>query len=264
MMKDQTAGAEKTPRRPPDIDAADREQAPSHRRHTTWRILARYVNEIAILLLVALFGALSRCVSPVDHCLAFDRALHEALTSHSPRGFGTVMRFGHWLSDLTVLLAPALIAWLIIRRRFGSAVVVFLSAAGIYLLHLILKGVFQRARPGDIILPDAPPSVYLFPSGHTVAAIVTVGLAAYLIADGRSRFVRRLVVMGATLFIALAVLSLVYFDNHYATDVVGGLFIGGAWLLGSIRAMRAVRTARGGAGIAHAGQGSGRSASGQS
>ena len=216
---------------------------PSHDAHHTLPRPCRAPLAAAsvALVLVALFLVVGDAVAS-GRTLAFDRIAHRvALEDIGPRLEG-IMAAGPLLGTSALLWASLLTAWLLYRHRLPSALTVSASEAGAFILYAALKGLFHRVRSGD-----APPHNvfgYLFPSGHTMASIVTFGLLGYLIGAryrGWARAGAVAVTVGIVVFVAL---SLVYLDTHYITDVIGGLLIGGAWLILSIDLLRRVEAAR--------------------
>jgi len=194
------------------------------------------------LVLIALFMVVGGAVES-GRTLTFDLAAHRmAYEDIGPRLEG-VMEAGPLLGTSTLLCAPLMTAWLLYRHRLPSALTVGVSEAGAFVLYAVLKGLFHRVRSGD-----APPHNvfgYLFPSGHTMASIVTFGLLGYLIGARYRGWARAGIVVVTVGIVAFVALSLVYLDTHYVTDVVGGLLVGGAWLILSIDLLRRVEAAAG-------------------
>jgi undecaprenyl-diphosphatase len=189
------------------------------------------------LLLVMLFVALGLSVRLLDQVLVFDEFVYRIMRQHASPHLDRALHLADLPADVTMVLIPVISLVLVIRRKFHSALVVAASAASLYGVHLVCKGVFERARPGTIVAPGNF-SDYLYPSGHTVGTFLTYGLLAYLVAHEVPSRVVRLVVLCAGTVIALASFSLVYFGYHYTTDVVGGCLLAGAWLVLSITLLR--------------------------
>ena len=120
-------------------------------------------------------------------------------------------------------------AGLLWKHRYGSALFLGVASGGALVLNGTMKLIFQRPRPQlpwAQVLPD-----YSFPSGHTMNGVVFY-LALAVIAW--SIFGRRVgllsVIVAAVLAIGIGV-SRIYLGYHYFTDVIGGLLAGVAWLL---------------------------------
>lgn len=133
---------------------------------------------------------------------------------------------GGWIA---ILLVPVLvIVALLIARRWQAAVfaaVAFLVSAGAVQL---LKHLFGRARPEDMIVASDFGS---FPSGHAANA-ATIAMVLWLV------FPRVwTAILGIAWVVAMAI-SRTLLSVHWATDTLGGALVGagvvlvlGAWLL---------------------------------
>lgn len=185
------------------------------------------------LLLTILFIALARRVDHSDRILYVDGAILQALRAHANSDLIRALHSIHILGSNAVYLILPLAAWLLLQRRLQAVVLVLASEASLFLVYRWLKGVIQRARPGDAP-PPTDVSSYLFPSGHTVAAVVTVGLLTWFLGQRLRGWSLGLLVTGMTTLVAAYCLSLIYFNYHYATDVLGGLLLGGIWLIMTI------------------------------
>lgn len=132
--------------------------------------------------------------------------------------------------------------WLHTTKRDEAAVILGFTIAGLALISL-LKHMFALPRPGQLLIPaetlpliiqplyeaTGTASGYGFPSGHALmSTIVYFSLAHRLsISTRRRRF------GGAVLIIALVCLSRVALGVHYLVDVVAGIGVGIAFLLGA-------------------------------
>lgn len=134
------------------------------------------------------------------------------------------------------LTAPLLlIVAILIGRRFQSWRPFNLSILAILLLNLIVgasKLFFGRTKPRlkiDELFADG----LSYPSGHSSNALLTWGLMAYLI----FRYTHKEPFEGFKLTWAVVVISVavcaasVLRDTHWISDLVGGLFVGGALLV---------------------------------
>lgn len=146
---------------------------------------------------------------------------------------------GGWIA---VLLVPALvIVAFLLARRWRSAIFAALcfaaSAAGVQLL----KHLFGRARPDDMIVASDFGS---FPSGHTANA-ATIALVVWVL------FPRVWTAVAGGLWIVAMALSRTFLSVHWATDTLGGALVGSAvvlllaaWLLPWVQARSSPDTAR--------------------
>jgi hypothetical protein len=109
------------------------------------------------------------------------------------------------------------------RRRdlVVTVVVLALTAAAVLLSEVLigtLKGAYDRARPPGSLVATSGAS---FPSGHSIAATVTVVAAVIaLVSPGRAR-----VAWGtaAAVFSVLMALSRAYLGAHWLSDALAGV-----------------------------------------
>jgi undecaprenyl-diphosphatase len=126
---------------------------------------------------------------------------------------------------VTLPVRIAVAGFLAVRRQWwhlaAFAAAVVLSEASIGLL----KGSYDRARPPGALVATSGAS---FPSGHAVAASVTVVAAVIaLVPAGR----RTPWALAAALFAVLMGLSRAYLRAHWLSDAAAGLLLGTSWAL---------------------------------
>jgi membrane-associated phospholipid phosphatase len=121
---------------------------------------------------------------------------------------------------VTLPVRIAVAGFLAVRRQwwhlaaFAAAVVLSEALIG------LLKGSYDRARPGGSLVATSGAS---FPSGHAVAASVTVVAAVIaLVPAGR----RTPWALAAALFSILMGLSRAYLGAHWLSDAAAGLLLG--------------------------------------
>ena len=104
--------------------------------------------------------------------------------------------------------------------------------SGASLLSALAKDVIGRDRP-PVDLRLQQPHSSSFPSTHSTQAAATYfALAIVVTVLSRSRPVRAVTWIAATLIVVLVGVSRVYLGMHWATDVLGGWLLGGVWVAG--------------------------------
>src|SRR4051812_39227284 len=135
------------------------------------------------------------------------------------------------LGGSTVLwMMVALVAgFLMLQKRYRTAIVILITAASGEFLNSVMKQVFHRPRP--MVVPHLR-EVYStsFPSGHAMeSAIVYLTLGAMLMRTSEARAIKIYILAVAVLLTALAGASRVYVGVHYPTDVIAGWIAGFIW-----------------------------------
>lgn len=127
-----------------------------------------------------------------------------------------------------ILLAIAVLVCLPNRKKIGIplAIAVVASAA----INLALKTIFQRLRPVDYFLQDAPlgyqlPKGYSFPSGHAQTATVFYFVLTYLLTKHYAKCGQKSrLLWGIAIAVCLTIgISRVYLGVHYFSDIFCGL-----------------------------------------
>lgn len=181
-------------------------------------------------------------VTDEDGVAGIDRPLLDAiLTIRDPRADAFITGF----TDLAGTIGMPLIAILSLlilslrRRSWTPLVLVVAAGAGSLLMTVAGKVLIGRDRPP---LTDAVPPYEVsasFPSGHTLNAVVILGIIAYLLVlRRRSVWARAGIIAIAVVASLLVAASRVYLGHHWVTDVVAGWLLGAAWLAIVITAHR--------------------------
>jgi undecaprenyl-diphosphatase len=127
------------------------------------------------------------------------------------------------------VVATLTTGWLAWRRQWAGAALVAVAGLGSAILVPLTKNLIGRLRPtGHQLVVQTNQA---FPSGHALGSITVIGVVtAVALTMTHARRTRAILVTAATVFVILVGLSRLYLGVHWATDVLGGWLLGGAWL----------------------------------
>lgn len=129
-------------------------------------------------------------------------------------------------------LIPAYIFVVIYLEKRNYRCLAYLTAVtavSSLLLGWILKWIFHRQRPLHHLVSGA--GGYGFPSGHALGGFVFCGMLLYLIWQSKGRFYSKWALSVLVVVLGFCIgFSRIYLHVHYATDVLGSLFIAIWWL----------------------------------
>ena len=114
------------------------------------------------------------------------------------------------------------------NKRYGGFI--FLNVFNIFVLNFLLKLLFMRDRPYELMIIDEVG--YSFPSGHAMAAFGFYGFIIYLLWHfnlAKSAKIIFSVLLGV--LIILIGVSRIYLGVHYASDVLAGYMVSLAYLI---------------------------------
>lgn len=126
----------------------------------------------------------------------------------------------------------AFVIFLLWRISHREALFFLLSMGGASLIMVLTKFVLNRPRPE--LFPDvdywetASPS---FPSGHATGSVAFF-LTAYLVVSRLAPKWRPLAALVGVLMVAWICSSRLYLQVHYPSDILAGLTLASAWVLG--------------------------------
>lgn len=186
--------------------------------------------------LVVLLALGAGVLADLDPQIRLDDAVSTALYAGDDRSAGldglleTLTAPGTaWFRALVLL---PVVAWLVLRARWRTALWVVVAAALVSPLTTALKELVGRARPafegGGLEYGSLS-----YPSGHSsgIATLVTVVL---VLAWPRLRAAgRRMAVVAGGALVVLVGLTRMWLGVHFLSDVVGGWSLGVAWTLGA-------------------------------
>ena len=114
------------------------------------------------------------------------------------------------------------------NKRYGGFI--FLNVFNIFVLNFLLKLLFMRDRPYELMIIDEVG--YSFPSGHAMAALGFYGFIIYLLWHFNLTKSAKIIfsVLLGVLIILIGV-SRIYLGVHYASDVLAGYMVSLAYLI---------------------------------
>lgn len=142
--------------------------------------------------------------------------------------FGFATQLGGF--EFVLIFMAFLMIGLIRYRLHKAAGLLALGVGGAALINQILKSTFERTRP-DLWEQIVVETSYSFPSGH---AMVSLALAASLVAlVWRTRW-RPAAIVTATIYVVIIGLSRLYLGVHYPSDVLAGWLFSGLWVAAAV------------------------------
>lgn len=200
-------------------------ESPAVGRELRWRRIGGIVAGagLVVVLLLGVLVRIQRFADEID-----GEWMQDVLEMRGP-GWEAISRVfdflgGGWFAVWLVPIALAVL-FLVARRPWGALVVVVVSALSAGLVQ-VLKALFGRARPADILL-DLDNGAY--PSGHVANAATLAVLLALVLG-------RWWIAVAGAAYVVLMALSRTYLGAHWVTDTVGGALLGAsvalaAWAL---------------------------------
>jgi membrane-associated phospholipid phosphatase len=178
----------------------------------------------------------------LDHASS-DR-LHDVAVDRPRYVFGlrVISFLGAWYTYVVVF--GVVVAWLARQALHRLVTFVVVTMVGSWLLNGLAKDLVDRARP---VLPDPVLTLRTlsFPSGHAQSAVVAYAVLL-LVFFPALRGRQRSAAIAGSIAMAVAIgFSRVALGVHYASDVVAGYALGGAWVAATTALFSAWRRERG-------------------
>lgn len=176
------------------------------------------VSAFAVLVVAVLIGALVM-LRGAGNPLGFDTEWMDEIVEHRSPVWEIPSLAMNYLGGgvIGVFIVPiAIIVGLCLFRRFWAAL--YFAAATILSAGLVqlLKGIFGRARPEEILVHADFGS---FPSGHVANATTMAVVLAIILRRGW-------VWIAGVVYVVLMLLSRTYLGAHWLSDTFGGLLLG--------------------------------------
>ena len=204
------------------------------------------VGMVLLLLSGLVFHELAEAVMGQEAITVLDVQVAHWFNAHAAEPFTSLMlgvSAVHSVAGMVVLFC-VLAAWLWRQRATYWLLALAFSVPGGMMLNVVLKHVFQRARP-VFEDPLVTLATYSFPSGHTTAATCFYGLlASYLVIARPAWSVRLGTVAVCVAMVLLVAFSRVYLGAHYVSDVLAAMAESVAWLAVCITAISTLRRRR--------------------
>jgi len=180
------------------------------------------VTAVALVLTAAAFIAVADS-GALAHIQRVDDSWLRLMVTHRSAPVTAVAKFFNLLGLVSVTLPVriAIAGYLAWRRRWWhfAAFVAAIVLSEIFIGTL--KGIYDRARPPGSLVATSGAS---FPSGHSIAASVTIVAAVIaLVPPGRRRAWWG---TGAVAFSILMALSRAYLGAHWLSDAIAGVLLG--------------------------------------
>lgn len=189
------------------------------------------IGAVTLLLAAFVFANLAENVASADSMVAMDLRISGWFHAHATpwlTRFLLIITGLHSTAGI-VVLCLLFAAVLMHARAWNWLLLLAVSVPPGMLLNVLLKNIFQRARP-TFEHPLLSLATYSFPSGHTAGATVFYGVLCGYLMSVFSGWWRVLVVFLALMMVVLVGLSRIYLGVHYLSDVLAAVASSAVWL----------------------------------
>jgi membrane protein DedA with SNARE-associated domain len=190
-----------------------------------------FFGVLALLLLGAVWGFLGvlQDVLAQDPLVLADQTVFHFLQSlrtlWADRIFIAITEIGD--AVVNVWLAVCILVVLLVKRCYRTAGFWAVAVVGGWAGVRLLKWALHLPRPMTLYHGV---SAYGFPSGHTTMNLILFGFLAILLMRGMGATWRWGNFVAALLISFIIAVSRLYLGAHWLSDVLGGIFIGTAWI----------------------------------
>ena len=183
---------------------------------------------IFVILLIVLFFTIAYLVKS-NNVKWFDSFVYKIVTLNKSSIMTNFYKFITKFSNEFMILLICFVSFIVFKnKKYG--LLIFLNAFLIFLINYILKSIFIRPRPFDLMLIFE--NGYSFPSGHAMVSLSFYGFIIYLInklnLDKKTKIFFSILLI---ILILLIGLSRIYLGVHYPSDVLAGYIISLAYLI---------------------------------
>jgi len=180
---------------------------------------------IGSIVCLVLFVIISSLVLNNGFVVLFDHTVNQMTSSaQTPLGTSIMVLVSFFASTIFVGLFSAALLTYFYSKKQKPEICSYLKTVFLgVIIGFVIKNIVQRARPENFLETD-----YSFPSLHATASILLYGwLSFHFWKQGRRR--KAVALLCVPLLIGF---SRLYLGVHWFSDVLGGLLLGGGWLLG--------------------------------
>ncbi len=180
------------------------------------------ITAITVVLTAAIFAAVAS-QGVLAHIQHLDNAWLKLMVTHRSGPVTALAKVLNFLGlvYITLPVRIAIAGFLALRRRWWHLTAFVVAIVSSEALIGTLKAIYDRARPPGSLVATSGAS---FPSGHSIAATVTVVAAVIaLVPPGRRRAWWG---AGAVVFSVLMALSRAYLAAHWLSDAIAGVLLG--------------------------------------
>jgi membrane-associated phospholipid phosphatase len=189
------------------------------------------IGAITLMVAVFIFGNIAEDVMTADSIVRMDLQISMWFEAHATP---MLTRFFLLITELhstpgTLALGFLFTLYLAHKRAWAWVWLMLVSLPLGMILNVLLKHVFQRARP-SFEHPLLTLSSYSFPSGHAAAATLLYGVVGGYLISVNKGWRRFLIALLALAMVALVGLSRIYLGVHYLSDVLAAVASSTVWL----------------------------------
>lgn len=181
-----------------------------------------------VIISLLMFGILAYLVRE-NKTGDFDHFIYSSVTLFKNDLFTGFYKFITMFASEIIVFFIALLFLLIFKNKRYGIFVIF-NAFNILILNILLKLIFMRDRPYDLMIITE--TGYSFPSGHAMCALGFYGFIIYLTWHfNLEKKVKITFTILLSILIVLLGVSRVYLGVHYASDVLAGYMVSAAYLI---------------------------------
>ena len=185
----------------------------------------KYILTVTLIILFIIIAYLVKS----DNIKWFDSFVYKIVTLNKSSIMTTFYKFITQFSNEFMILLICLVSFMVFKnKKYG--LLISLNAMLVFLINYVLKSIFTRPRPFDLMLIFE--NGYSFPSGHAMVSLSFYGFIIYLINKlNLDKTIKIFFSILLVFLILLIGLSRIYLGVHYPSDVLAGYIVSLAYLI---------------------------------